>query len=42
LWKEPFEALWNPVFSPAGDKLLVRGVKDGVYSRRVVALKELL
>jgi hypothetical protein len=42
LWKQEFDALWNPVFSPGGDKILLRAVKDGKYIRYVIHTDELL
>ncbi len=34
----PYEYMANPVISPDGDKLLVKGIENGIYKRRIVAL----
>ncbi len=34
----PYEVMADPVISPEGDKLLVKGIEGGVYKRRIVAL----
>jgi hypothetical protein len=35
-----FDNLWDPVFSPDGEKLLIRCIEDGKYYRRVVPVDE--
>ena len=42
VWAETFEKLWEPIFSPDGKTILVRGVQDDAYVRRVVPLSELV
>jgi len=34
----PYEAMGDPVVNPEGDKVLVKGIKNGVYRRQVVTL----
>jgi hypothetical protein len=41
LGADRYEHLWDPVFHPEGDKVLVRGVIDGKYTRRVVLTEDL-
>jgi hypothetical protein len=36
VWSPWFDALWEPVLSPAGDRLLLRAVENGVFIRQVV------
>jgi hypothetical protein len=36
-----YEAMWEPVVSPDGKRLLVRAVEGGVYTRNVVPLDDL-
>ena len=40
-WGRAFDALWDPVFSPDGKKLLCRCVENGKYFRRVVPVTEI-
>ncbi|HQF25953.1 MAG TPA: hypothetical protein PL065_20975, partial [Polyangiaceae bacterium] len=42
LWKPTFELLWDPVVSPDGKHVLVRGVVDEKYFRQVVSLGEIM
>ncbi|WDP88368.1 MAG: Tmc redox complex protein TmcD [Desulfobacter sp.] len=34
----PYEYMADPVVSPEGDKVLVKGIEDGIYKRRIIAL----
>ena len=36
------DAIWSPVFSPAGDKMLVRSIEDGTYYRRILPVADIL
>jgi len=36
-----YEALWNPVVSPDGTKVMICGVEDGKYYRKVVPLSDI-
>jgi uncharacterized protein YrrD len=42
LWGERFDSVWDPAFSPDGDRLLVRAVRDGKYVRHVMAVKDIV
>jgi hypothetical protein len=42
LWSRQCEAAWDPIFSPEGDKILLRTVEDGMYYRRVLPVAELI
>jgi hypothetical protein len=42
LWDQECDAIWDPVFSPEGDRILLRTLKDGIYSRHVISVKEIL
>ena len=33
---EEFDRAWDPIFSPEGDKLLIRGMQDEEFVRIVV------
>ena len=37
--KKGLEAAWDPIFSPDGKKILLRGIEDGKYFREVLPLK---
>jgi hypothetical protein len=39
---QSYEALWQPVFSPDGTRVLVRGIEKGTYRRQVLAVDQLL
>jgi len=39
---EDFDMVWDPVFGPESDRLMIRAVKDGKYLRRVVPLGDIL
>ena len=39
--KYAFDELWDPLFSPDGEKLLIRCIEDGKYYRKVVPVKEI-
>jgi len=41
-WPKECDAAWDPVFSPAGDQLLLRTVESGTYFRRVVPVAEIV
>jgi len=34
----PYDVMADPVLSPQGDKLLVKGIENGIYKRQIVAL----
>ena len=34
------DAAWDPIFSPEGDKILLRSIEDNTYYRRVVPVGE--
>jgi len=36
VWSKPFDALWSPVFSPDGKKLLVRAREGDKFYRKVI------
>jgi len=38
--KEIFDMLWDPVFSPDGEKILIRAVSNGKYIRKVCTAGE--
>ncbi len=42
LWDQTCDAIWDPVFNLDGDKILVRTLQDGKFTRRVISVKELL
>jgi hypothetical protein len=42
LWDQQCDAIWDPLFSAEGDKLLLRTLKDGRYIRRVVPVADIL
>jgi hypothetical protein len=42
LWSHDCEAAWDPVFSPEGDKILLRTVEDGTYYRRILPVTDLI
>jgi hypothetical protein len=35
-----YDAIWDPVFSPEGDKILLRFIEDNTYYRQVVPVGE--
>jgi len=39
--KDSFDALWNPIFSPDGKKILVRAIEKGIYFRKVVSVDQI-
>jgi hypothetical protein len=41
-WINGCDTLWPPVFSPEGDKVLIRSIENGAYYRRVLPLADLL
>ncbi len=41
LTADRYEQLWDPIYSSDGEKVLLRGVQDGKYTRRVVLTKDL-
>jgi len=41
VWKKGLESLWNPVFSPDGEKIMIRAVDKGKYYRRIVPVNEI-
>jgi hypothetical protein len=42
IWSHACQHAWDPVFSPDSEKVLIRCVEDGVYHRRVLAVRDLL
>ncbi len=40
--KDTFDMLWEPVFSPDGDKILIRCIKNGRYYRKILTIGEIL
>ena len=42
LWDQECDAVWDPVFSPQGDKVLLKTLQKGIYIRRVISVEELL
>jgi hypothetical protein len=38
LWKERFDMIWDPTFSPDGSRLLLRLLENGIYKRRIVPI----
>jgi hypothetical protein len=42
LWGQEYDAIWDPMFSPEGDRILLRTLTDGIYSRHVISVKEIL
>jgi len=41
IWNRTCQAVWDPVFSPDGQKLLTRSVENGTYYRRVIPVSEI-
>ena len=41
-YKETFDKVWSPAFSPSGDAVLIRAVKGNKFIRRVVPLGDIL
>jgi hypothetical protein len=42
IWDQAFDVIWDPVFSPEGDKIMLRTLQDGVYTRNVLSVKEIV
>jgi hypothetical protein len=42
LWAGRCDEIWDPVFNTAGDKILLRSLKDGIYSRQVLSVVDML
>jgi hypothetical protein len=42
VWAGRCDEIWDPVFSSAGDKVLLRSLKDGIYSRQVLSVSDML
>jgi hypothetical protein len=41
LLEDGWDQIWDPVFSPAGDKILLRTLKDGIYSRQILSVTDM-
>jgi Tol biopolymer transport system component len=41
LWSRDCDMAWDPVFSPDGDKLLLRTIDGGTYFRRVMPVADI-
>jgi hypothetical protein len=41
LWSHQCDAVWNPVFSPDSQKILLKSLEDGSYYRRVLPVTDL-
>ena len=42
LWDQECDAVWDPVFSPEGDRVLLKTLQQGRYVRRVVSVADIL
>ena len=40
MWDRACDAVWDPVFSPEGDKILIRTVEGGVYHRHILPVSD--
>ena len=40
--KGTVDAIWDPVFNPEGDKILLRTIRDGIYTRSVLLVEDIL
>jgi hypothetical protein len=41
LWSHRCDAVWDPVFSPDSQKILLKSLEDGSYYRRVIPVTDL-
>jgi hypothetical protein len=41
LWSHQCDAVWDPVFSPDSQKILLKSLEDGSYYRRVIPVTDL-
>jgi hypothetical protein len=42
VWDQACDAIWDPVFSPEGDKILLRTLQGGVYKRSVLSVEGII
>ncbi|CAD7777617.1 MAG: hypothetical protein KCCBMMGE_01026 [Candidatus Methanoperedenaceae archaeon GB37] len=42
VWNKEFDAIWPPIFSPDGNKMLLRCIENGKYYRRIIPVSEIL